>query len=650
MKVSYTWLQTYFKEPLPAPEKLADILTFHVFEIEGIEKHGDDTVLDVKVLPDRANYALSHQGIAREISATTGMNIQNGKFQTEPVTFPASKLLDLDIRDERCFRNLKVVIQNVNVGASPAWLKDSLETVGQRSISNMVDATNYVMFDMGQPMHIFDFDKLVKKDDKVKIVLKKADNGTVITTLGGKQYTLDGDVLIFADGNNNDLPLDIAGVKGGTAAEVDTKTKNIVVLSDIFDASYIRKTSMKLGIRTDASKRYENSVPIEQNMLGMKEYVRIIKEMNPQAVVEGIVEYYPKRFEQKSITVARSYISKMLGIDIVEKEFEDILNRLNFSFTNSGEIYTITPPYYRLDVNIKQDLVEEVGRIFGYDKIPATLLPEISFKPAVIKDFYYQNKIRDILVDLGFSEVYTYSFGSQGEVEMEKPLASDKKYLRPELSFGFYEALTLNARNADLLGLDQIKIFEIGKVFVEGKEKTALAIGVKNIKKQKSGEGMFILEAYKTLSEKIGLEFEPGILASQGGQNIFSQEIYLDEALEKLPDPTSYDPYPPIDETIKFKTISQYPFAVRDIAVFTPEGTTEAEVRAIIEKEAGILLVKNRLFDVFTKKFPDGTSKTSYAFRLVLLSYERTLTEDEINAIMKKITDTMNAKSGWQVR
>ena len=243
MKVSYNILQTYFKKKLPAPEKISDLLTFHAFEIEGVESKGDDTVFDVKVLPDRAHYALSHRGVARELSFILDEHMNARDVSVLKIAEKQSEILELEIGDKRCSRDSAVVIENIKNGPSPKWLSEALEVLGERSISLIVDVTNYVMVDMGQPLHAFDLDKLAKKNGKVKIALKLAKQGQEISLLGGKSAKLDGDTLIFVDANNDDAPLDIAGIKGGKLAEIDMNTKNIVMFAANFDASYIRKTS-----------------------------------------------------------------------------------------------------------------------------------------------------------------------------------------------------------------------------------------------------------------------------------------------------------------------------------------------------------------------------------------------------------------------
>ncbi len=642
MKVSYNWLQTYFKDPLPTPEELSELLTFHVFEIEELEKKGNDTVLDVKVLPDRAAYALSHHGIAFEIAAITGLEKITPHLASQglPSRGETSARVEVKVEDtDACVRYSARYIGNVKVGPSPAWLKEKLEILGQRSINNVVDAANYVMLDVGQPLHAFDADKI-----KGGIVVRFAKEGEKITTLDNKEVNLDSTILVIADSIG---PLAIAGIKGGMRAAVDDHTKNIIIESANFNPSLIRKTSGKIGIRTDASKRYENAVPSETTLPALEEMTKVVSDLAQSDKIGPITDINNKpQTPEKKISLSTDYIVKMLGVNISEPEISTILQRLKLDYVHKDGIFEVISPLWRNDIQIPQDIVEEVGRIYSYKKLPATELPATSFKPKINKTFYYSNKVRDILVELGFSEVYTYTLRNKGDAEILNPLASDKNFLRENLAEGLLESLSLNARNADILGLDQIKIFEIGKVFKKNTEYNALAFGITNIKKGLPKTGAIIRETLQKLGEGLGVEMKNTVQ-----DNVSVYELNLDKEIEDLPEPTENKLYPVAQVTTPYKRFSVYPFAVRDIAVFTPEGTTEETVRAIIEKNWGEILLKDkiRLFDVFTKEI-EGVKKTSYAFRMVFQSFERTLTEDEINSVMKNITDEMNGKEGWKVR
>ncbi|MBX4198007.1 phenylalanine--tRNA ligase subunit beta [Candidatus Parcubacteria bacterium] len=634
MKVSYNWLQTYFKDPLPESEKLAELITFHAFEIEGTEQFGTDTVFDIKVLPDRAHYALSHRGIAEEISAITKLPWQEKENENEEIT--SDKAVTVIVEEpDLCLRYTARYIENVTVGPSPAWLALLLETIGQRSINTIVDATNFVMLDIGQPLHAFDADKV-----RGTITIRRAKKGEKITTLDGKDVELDESILVIAD---TEAPLAIAGVKGGNRAAVTESTKNIILESASFEPAFIRKVSQKIGIRNDSSKRFENIVPPERTMRALEEVTSHISDVSDSDKPSPITDIVNYKQEKKTLKITATYIRTLLGVPITEKDIEEILQRLGITFVKSGDTFTVTIPEERRDLVIPEDFIEEIGRIYGYEQIPVTQLPTSPILPEINKLFYYSQKIRDILNVHGFSEIYTYALTNSGEVEIQNPLASDKNFLRANLSQGVSKALDLNIKNADLLGLKQIKIFEIGNVFTAEGEYTALAFGLRNAQKSKKSEADELKEILLNIGSEIGLDFN--FIEVKDG----IAEISLDDILRNLPEPDEFAQYDVSPQQKMYTPISAYPFAVRDIAVFTPEGTTEHDVRAIIEKHSGVLLVRESLFDVFEKEV-DGAKKISYAFRLVFQSHEKTLTEEEINAIMNKITEEMNAQKDWQVR
>lgn len=454
MKISYKQLQTYFIDTLPTPEVISDAFTFHAFEIESMEKEGDDTIMDIKVLPDRACYAKSYEGIARELSTIFGLN---------------------------------------------------------------------------------------KNESKVKI------------------------------------------------------------------GELSRKISVTVG-----------------------------------------------------------QVNEVLGSEIIQQEMVSILTRLDMKVTENGEVLELAIPADRLDLATWRDIPEEVGRIYGYDKIKAILPRNTTFKPQVEKSFYYAEKIKNTLMLAGFSEVYTYSLVAKGVYEIEKPLAADKNHLRTNLTDGIQKSLDMNARNADLLGLDSINIFEIGKVFTEKGEHTSLCIGIKNVKKVKGADQA--KEKIKKIRDEVlkMLEVEATILCtvddtgglvSVAGETIGVTnnadgifEINLDKLVATLADPVSYDDLKfGKTASVEYKKFSLYPFMVRDIAVFVPESVESSQVWKAIEKgiaEAGAtdLVARHSLFDTFKK---DG--KISYAFRIVFQSMEKTLTDDEANAIMEKVNGEMVA-NGWEVR
>jgi len=279
-------LQNYFEEKLPAPEKVAEAIILHAFEVESVDKVGDDTVFDIKILPDRAHDCLSHWGIAKEISGILGLEIKEKEYKTFD---PKSTELKIDVQDNKCIRYMGRIVRNIKVEPSPLWLKERIETIGQKSINNIVDAANFIMFDLGQPVHIFDADKLKVESGKLKVIVRNAKNDENITTLDKKEIKLDDSILVIADEKD---PLAIAGIKGGTKAELDLNTKNIVIEVANFNPISIRKTSKKINILTDAVKRYENEISPELCEKVMNDISSLIFKLGT-GEVEDFVDIYP---------------------------------------------------------------------------------------------------------------------------------------------------------------------------------------------------------------------------------------------------------------------------------------------------------------------------------------------------------------------
>jgi phenylalanyl-tRNA synthetase beta chain len=644
MKVSYNWLNEYFNGKLPPVKEAAEILTMNSSEVDGVEEVKGEYVLDVKILPNMAHSCLCHRGIAREFSALLDLPMKKYSRELKELKETEKSKIDLQIKIENpedCRRYAGRVIEGIKIGPSPEWLKNRLEILGQRSINNLVDATNFVMLELGQPMHVFDADKIGGS----LIEIKRAKVGDEIKTLDGKKIILDESILVIS---NNNKALAIAGIKGGTLAEIDAQTKNIVLESANFSPTLVRKTAQKIKLQTDASKRYENDLTPELAWEALEFLTKLIAEIagTPDLKIGSIIDAYQNIASRFSLGVSAKEVEKLLGLKISESEIEDIFRRFNFKHKREGDQIIIEVPAERLDLRIKEDLIEEILKVYGYGKLKDSKIEIDGVKGKINKAFYYSCKIKKILSDNGFSEIYGYTFSEMGEVELANSVAPEKKFLRTNLSDSMKNYLNFNVLYAELIMLSQIKMFEISKVFKINDEHTNLVIGVKTPISNKGlkKDDVVLEETVSLLEKELGIK-----LVGLKKENTI--EFNFDDLLEKLPEPITYDielATTPAD--MRYKKISVYPFSVRDVAVFVPEDVEQETVWNIIKEKAGPLLVKDRLFDVFTKKFPDGTVKISYAFRLILQSYEHTLTEEEINVVMKGITDTLNSKNGWQVR
>ena len=600
MKISREWLQKYFHEPLPSAEKIGDALTFHAFEIDGIEKVGDDDVLDIKITPNRGHDALSHRAIAKEISAILNISLSSDPLKEVPNLSPTTDAVAITIDDiELCHRFTAAYIKGVNVGPSPDWLKERLEAIGQRSINNVVDATNFVMFNIGQPVHAFDAGQLSEKDGKYALEVRAAAAGEMLIALDDKEYKLTESNLVVAD-KNSGKAVGIAGIKGGKPAGITEATKHIIVECANFNGVSVRKTAKALNLATDASQRFQQVLSPELAAYGQRAVVDMILKLAGGELV-GFADAYPKQVTPWTVAFTAAHTSKLLGIEVSVDEITTSLTHLGFAFKEEGGTFTVEIPFERLDLTIPEDMIEEVGRMIGYEKIPAKELPPFEKTVEINQNFAASERVRRDLTELGYSEVFTSVFVDKGETAVLNKVDSVRPFLLANLTDGLNDALKKNVQNKDLLGLKEVKLFEIGTVWKGGKEE--------------------IMAGIVTEKEK----------AKEDPLSMYVKETSVYDAL-------------PLSETARYQSFSRFPSITRDIALWVPSETQSEEVQNVIAKSSGDLMVRIDLFDEFKKG-----DKTSYAFRLVFQSDEKTLTDDEANAAMNAVYDAVKAK-GWEVR
>ncbi len=649
MKISHHWLQqAYFTESLPSPEEIKEVLGMRIFEFEGSEIHGSDTVLEFDVLPNRAHDCLSHRGIAREIKvlfnrtdfSEQDLIIEKLKTDTRVIS-PSEKIFTCSIENpDLCRRHVGRVIENIQVAESPVWLQDLLKSVGQRSINNVVDATNYVMLALGQPTHVFDLDKFAGGT----LFIRSAQEGEVVTTLDKREVKLIAGDLVLADSEG---ALDIAGIKGGIKAELTHQTKNILLSVANFDPAQIRKTARRTGVLTDASKRFENEITPELCNEALEMLTALILDLasTPDTRMSDSVDVYPNPVTMHAIALTLTEINNVLGTDLDNATVSQIFQKFGFAYTEEHALFTVHIPAYRLDLVIKEDIIEEIGRVYGYDKIINKSTDEIFYEPAINNHVAVQEKVRGFLLSRGFSEVMTYSFVNTGEVQVLHPVASDKSYLRTNLHEGVSESLEKNAYYAPLLGLDEIKTFEIGSVFVNNQEKISLCIALDPLVPKKRTQGVeSILESVLSDLEK-ELSIKKLDVTHKG---LLVLEVNLTPAISEYihTDDHAYDDIKNAEfSRAHFTSLSQFPFMVRDIAVWLPVTTDAGVLLALIHEHAGTLLTGEvRLVDCF----PKG-ERISYAYRLVFQSHEKTLSDEEVNSIMEEIYSSCR-QQGFETR
>lgn len=641
MKIVYDWLKEYVGENIPASEKIEELFTFHSFEVEERMTVGEHEVIDVKVLPDRSSDCLSHRGVAHELAALIGKPLAHDPFGEPVLLSPMTEKLSVTIHDENACRRFGVaLVSGVKISPSPEWLKARLEALGQRSINNVVDATNYVMLALGQPLHAYDAAKFAQENGRWHFGVRMAVEGETVTTLTGDEYTLTPKVQLIVNEVDGGLA-GIAGVKGGKYAEVDAETTTIILEAANFNPSITRLASQSIRLQTDASKRFENNLSPELVPFALRDVTALIADI-AGGTCEGFFDVYPTKLTNVSVRVMHQHIESLLGIAIDSVTIEDILTRLSFSISKIDGGWEVVAPFERTDVTIAEDVIAEVGRVYGYAHVQS-VVPETVPLAEINARHYYAERIRSLLAAAGFSEVITSSFRAKDKITLANAFASDKGSLRSMLASNMREVLDRNMPFADLVGVQAIKAFEIGTVFypaLEGKgvdEHVALAIGVRTKQQGYSpkddaalAEIVTMLET--TLGEPLHARIENGVL-----------ECSLSSLIVRLPKPTQYDTFPGASN-ITYKPFSTYPFVSRDIALWVSAEVAVSDVETLIRAHAGDLLVRVTLFDTFTKD-----SRISYAFRLVFQSFDRTLSDVEVGEIMAKITVAM-ATNGYEVR
>jgi phenylalanyl-tRNA synthetase beta chain len=645
MKVVHSWLKDYLGDALPAPAQVEELLTFHSFEIDGLEEVEGETVIDISVLPNRASDCLCHRGVARELASLLDVPLSHDPLATKP-DMPETDTISIQIEDAvQCPRFSASLITGVEVKDSPVWLQTRLKALGVRSINNIVDATNYVMFAIGEPIHAYDADLFKQVDGKWNFVIRSARPGETVSLLAeaGKEedriVKLVGTELLIVDGAT-DTPIGLAGVKGGRYAGVHAGTKNIIIEAAHFNPITTRKTARRLGIVIDASKRFENEPSRELISYTQAEIVKLITAI-AGGTFEGVADVYLEEKHNPEVTVPIVRVNALLGLALSSTEMENILKRIGATVVRAtSDSFTVIGPWERNDLHIAEDFIEEIGRIHGLHHVVSVVPEKVPLSEVNVRQFYTE-AIRLELIQNGFSEVITSSFTNKADIQLQNALAADKTYLRNSLRKNCTAVLDANFVHTDVIGVEDIRVFEIGTVFDKTEtsvsEHVSIALGVRTKGNGYNPKDDVILKtACDTVNQTLGIALdwktEKGVA-----------EANLSMVLHTLPVPSSYGTF--ISKVpATYKPVSVYPAMSRDIALWVQEGEMAAAVESAIYQAAGDLCVRLSLFDTFTK---DG--RTSYAFRLVFQSFEKTLTDAEVTAYMDTVYAVAQAK-GWEVR
>lgn len=463
MKISLEWLYEYLPGELTATAA-ADALTNGGLPVEVIERHGDDTVIDVEVTSNRGD-CLSHLGIARELSALLNRKFKPLELSAQEAGPAATSLTSIAIESALCPHYQARVIRNVKVGPSPQWMVRRLEAVGLRSINNIVDVTNYVMFEMGQPLHAFDFDRLSGR----RIIVREARPGEKITSIDGHERILQPGMLVIADAER---PVALAGVMGGRESEVSAGTVNILLESARFDPLSVRTTARTLAMKSDSSYRFERGIDPTLPGRASLRAAQLILQTAGGELASGVAEAGQSGYQPKNLTLRLARLKQVLGIELSQAEVIDALARLQLAPRAAGDAVEVSIPSWRLDLNIEVDLIEEVARVAGYDKVPVRDEISIRLTPPEPRRVTLE-LIRSVLLAGGYNEAVTFSWVSDllardfvpaeahDLLRAEHAVRKADGQLRPSLLPGLLEAVGRN-ESAGNMG---VKLYEIGATF-----------------------------------------------------------------------------------------------------------------------------------------------------------------------------------------
>ena len=637
----------------------------------------NDEVYEIGLTPNRTD-AMSHYGVARDLQAflsNNGVKSEFEKISTAIVNTEGEHGFELEVEDSAlCPRYIGAIIENVKIAPSPAWLQDRLKAIGLSPINNVVDITNYILHGLGQPLHAFDADKISGK--KVKVGVNEA--GTKFTTLDGIERTLNGSEIIIKDGNNQ--PMCIAGVFGGSESGVSEETKTIFLESAYFNPVAIRKAAKSHGLNTDASFRFERGVDPNNTRTAITQAIKLIEEITGGKKIGSLLEHYPNKIEDAKIIFRYSKLDQILGVKIHREKIKEILKSLEIKAVNDiADGLELAVPAYRADVTREIDVIEEILRIYGYNKVDAP--QKISFTPVKLSfddQDALENSWARTLQSNGFNEVMNNSLTSVKDetnaVKLLNPLSKELTFMRKSLLEGLLEntIYNINRKNQD------IKFFELGKIYhkkekYEERKQLAILISGRTYSENwlmpKSASDFYMLKAYvKVLFDKLNLETEEISLEddrfgdaleiiSKGNtiarlgkvspkllkeydidQDCFYAEIET-ETVQKLRS----------KENFKFVDIPKFNKIRRDLALLVDKNVNYAELYKLAKKNPSKYLKNINLFDVYEgKNLPEG--KKSYTLSFELLNEEKTLEDKDITEVMDSLIKNFKKEFNAELR
>ncbi len=699
MKISYNWLKEFVDINL-APRELAERLTMVGLAVDAVETHGDDAVLEIDLTSNRPD-CLSHLGVAREVFAIVGIVGQPMKFMSASgkqgdAALKTAELTSVEITaPELCPRYTARLIRGVKVKPSPEWLVKRLEVMGQRSVNNIADITNYVMLALGQPLHAFDFEMLKGK----RIVVRRASEGEKIVTLDKEERTLTSAMLVIADAER---PVALGGIKGGEDSGITDKTVDVLLEAAYFTPAPIRATSKALGLATEASYRYERGTDPEIVAVASDTAAWLIAELAGGTVSDELIDVYPGQdalsAKRKSVTMRLARYRALTGLDVELNEAARILTALGMDSTvdETAQSLTVQSPSWRIDIGIEEDLIEEVARINGYDKLQ-TSLPGSAGAGSLLPGETERRNVRRSLTGLGYHEAVSFSFVSAASdalfsetprVQLSNPIDVELDVMRTNLLGGLLGALSHNFNH----GSRNVRMFEFGKCFaavggerpMETERLALVATGARNADDWQAGKTALdfydVKGALETLLETAGvtgwqftadaslpahlhLYLHPGraAIVSRGAeasrqvgghvgqlhpriaaqykfkQPVFVAELDFGALLQAERRASRYQP------------LHKFPQAQRDTALLIDTTVNYAALEAALYDLQLPELVNVRLFDRYVgKELPAG--KHSLALSVTYRLAEKTLTDEEVNAAHERVTMTLKTQFGAEIR
>lgn len=693
MKILYKWLKEFADVPASAPE-LRSRLSMAGVSIDSVEETGGGPVLDAEITINRPDL-LSHLGIAREVAALYRLHLKLPEPKLNEAAEPAAKMARVEIESpDLCRRYTARIIRGVKIQPSPDWLRLRLQALGQSSINNVVDVTNYVMLELGQPMHAFDLDKLAER----RIVVRRAKPGETIRTLDGVERKLSKDMCLICDARG---AVAIGGVMGGAESEISGSTKNLLIESAWFEPVSVRRTSKALGLRTEASMRFERGADIELAAFASKRAAELIQQLAGGEVLAGLIDIYPTPEASRKIELSRKELLRVMGADVPDSQIEEILVALGFgpirtdtdrgSAGSLGAVWDCNVPSWRPDVTREIDLIEEIARLYGYDKFPARL-PPAKLPAKRLPHAVEEDRLRQRLIALGYEEIIAiplvdperdaiFRLPDSAPAQIANPLSQDASVMRTSGAVSMITAIEWNLNHAQ----KNVRLFEFGNAYEvrDGKpvETRILTLGATGLAREQSIHESAREYSFADLKGDVdeilalagGAQWRPmqnsGLVADRAAllslrvdsdrviglagqlaatvaqrfklrQDVYHAELQLEPLLEAIVKWSA---------SLRYEPLPRFPAVERDFSLVLADHATFARIEEVVRGLNIRELRSIEAVDLFRGgQLPAG--KYSLLVRVIFQSGDTTLTEAQLTDFSARISSALSEKLGATLR